>query len=321
MAEPDKKRKSRPKSEVVKSGSVTNEKRSHKSSSKTDADAPSKRSHSHKSKSHHVSSKPSADDLRREVEAARAEIAQLNERVAALNTEKEELAAKAGKGSASSSSSSDSDGAALDGLKSQLEEEKASVASLQQQNAGLQGLQGEIAELREENGKKDKALEAEHTKFRDLQNQVQTLSDKLANLEKENEELKSRAPSSAHAQALTSPRGGGSDGSNIPAWKLREMERQKEAEEQREREQRAKLQKVQSLRSVRNEVIVTEPIVSNFKDPVLNKPNPHHGGVIDDSSKPEGPLIASDNQTEEEKIAAEMARMNRTLKKGGHQAV
>jgi hypothetical protein len=88
----------------------------------------------------------------------------------------------------------------------------------------------------------------------------------------------------------------------------------------REREQRAKLQKVQSLRSVRNDVIVSEPIISNFKDPVLNKPNPHHGGVVDES-KPDTALIGSDNQTEEEKIAAEMARMNRTLKKGGHQAV
>jgi hypothetical protein len=51
------------------------------------------------------------------------------------------LTPRAGKGSASSSSSSESDGAALDALKSQLEEEKASVASLQLQNAELQGLQ------------------------------------------------------------------------------------------------------------------------------------------------------------------------------------
>jgi hypothetical protein len=104
----------------------------------------------------------------------------------------------------------------------------------------------------------------------------------------------------------------------MPAWRLRELEKQREAEEQRERESRAKLQKVQSLRSVRNEVIVTDPITTNFKDPVLNKPNPHHGGVIEDAKESEGPVVPTADQTEEEKIAAEMARMNRTFKRGGH---
>jgi predicted RNase H-like nuclease (RuvC/YqgF family) len=310
MAEPEKKRekKSRPKSEVVKSG----EKRSHKSSHKTDPDGPdrekTKRSHSHrKDRSHVKSDGGNADELRKELETTRAEVSQLNERVAALQREKEELAAKAKNSSASSSSEDGNKGEALAKLRSQLEEEKATVAQLQQ-------LQGSIEELKAENAKKDKALEAEFNKYKDLQGQVHSLSDKLSHMERENEDLRSKTPSS-NSQAVVSPRGGG-DG-NLPAWKLREIERQREAEEQREREQRAKLQKVQSLRAVRNEVIVSDPITTNFKDPVLNKPNPHHGGVIDDS-KPETPVIAAQDLTEEEKIAAEMARMNRTFKRGGH---
>jgi len=71
---------------------------------------------------------------------------------------------------------------------------------------------------------------------------------------------------------------------------------------------------VQSLKAVRHEVISNEPITQGFKDPVLNKPT-FHGGVVED--KKEEAVLAVD-LTEEEKIAAEMARMNRTLKKGGH---
>jgi hypothetical protein len=62
---------------------------------------------------------------------------------------------------------------------------------------------------------------------------------------------------------------------------------------------------------VRHEVISNEPITQGFKDPALNKPT-FHGGVVEEKKE------EAVDQTEEEKIAAEMARMNRTLKKGGH---
>jgi hypothetical protein len=78
-----------------------------------------------------------------------------------------------------------------------------------------------------------------------------------------------------------------------------------------------KLQKVQSLRSVKNATVNPE-----FKDPALNKPVFHHGGVVEEAKGSDGPVSAmAIDQTEEEKIAAELARMNRTLKKGGHGSV
>lgn len=96
MAEKKREKKTRPKSEVVKSGSVqTSDKRSHKHRSKTDADAPDKkRSHKSKSSRVHTNDSANADELRKELEAARTEVSQLTERVAALNREKDELAVK-----------------------------------------------------------------------------------------------------------------------------------------------------------------------------------------------------------------------------------
>lgn len=94
MSEPEKKKKrSRPKSEVIKSGDV--EKRSHKSSSnKTEGDKT--RSHSRRDRSKDVKpeSNPETEELKRELEAAKAQRDQLNQQVAALQKETEELAQK-----------------------------------------------------------------------------------------------------------------------------------------------------------------------------------------------------------------------------------
>jgi len=330
MSEPEKKtRKSRPKSEVVKSSNVDREHK-HKSKSKTDADAgerTTKRSHSRKDKSSHVQKSDNSGELealKKEIEALKAEhdstVNELNEKVIALKKENESLASNKKSGSSSSDESNDNIREEIANLSSQLEAERQKVASLEDNSGEVERLQRQIDDLKAENENKEKALEAEFDKYKNLQASVHSLSEKQSQLERENQELKNRSGQSFSSSnpSVMSPRGQAAQG-NIPAWKQRELEKQKEAEEQRERESRAKLQKVQSLRAVRHEVISNEPITQGFKDPVLNKPTFHHGGVIEEDKKVEdsSPVLAVD-QTEEEKIAAEMARMNRTLKKGGH---
>jgi hypothetical protein len=99
MSDPEKKKKkSRPKSEVVKSGEV-NEKRHKSSSHKTDADAPTTdrektKSRSRRDKTKEVKSDPEADELKHQLDAAKAQKEELTQQVAALQKDNEELAQK-----------------------------------------------------------------------------------------------------------------------------------------------------------------------------------------------------------------------------------
>jgi len=331
MSDPEVKKertkKSRPKSEVVKSSSIDREAKHKPRSKDAEGERTTKRVHSRKDKSSHVH-KPTTDNsaeieaLKNEIETLKANhqtsVNELSAKVVELEREKEELASKKKDSSSSSSSSSEDNDAKeeIANLTSQLEAER-------QKNSELAQLQKVIDELRSDNENKEKALEAEFDKYKNLQGQVNALSEKQSQLERENQDLKTRAntsitSSSGQSNNVVSPRGGQAGGGSIPVWKQRELEKQKEAEEQRERESRAKLQKVQSLRITRHEVISNEPITQGFKDPVLNKPAFHHGGVIEDDKRDESSPVLAVDQTEEEKIAAEMARMNRTIKKGGH---
>jgi len=311
MAEPTHKmKKSRPKSEVVKPSNVEKEHHKH-----------------HKKHHHHRKEKESTkvedvDSLKKEIESLKSShqkaISELNEKVAALQKENQDLSRNAGP---------DFNGDVVS-LKNKLEARSDEVSQLQSQ----------IDELRSDNERKEKALEQEFDKYRNLQAQVNSLTERHAQLDRENQDLKNKSqpiisgggarplserstsgPFSASFRGANEQKQQNQGSTNIPLWKQRELERQREAEEQRERESRAKLQKVQSLRGTREESIDASPITSGFKDPVLNKPSFHHGGVVADKNDEETTGSAlTPELTEEEKIAAEMARMNRTLKKGGH---
>jgi len=304
--EPEKKKKSRPKSEVVKSSNVDGEKRKHSSRNKTaeDGDHP-KKSHSKKSHSHHVRS-AEVEQLKKEFETAK-------EQIASLQKENEELASK--KAEKSSSSSSSQNGAAEENskLKSQVDELEDTIGSLRD----------EIANLKAQH---DRALEAEFEKLASAQNQIKALNEKLEDSGKPKpitgpkvsfQQPQQPAPQQQQqVSSAISPRGGANKDGSIPAWKLREMEKQKEAEEARNAETQRKLQKVASIRLTSNDVHKdTETPSRNFKDPLENK---QPTTTVDDEPeivRDSAPLL---DVTAEEKAAAEMARLGKTLKRGGH---
>jgi len=204
-------------------------------------------------------------------------------------------------------------------------------------------------ELEEEREKRNRELESEFEKLAQSQVQIKTLNEKQESLLKEIEQLKSHQPSSSFL--ATSPRVSTNSGNiqpwrlkemerqkeaeerekearmklhrvqslkslsnpgNIPQWRLREIERQKEMEEQREKETRIKLQKVQSLKLQLIGVIPQETENENFKDPLLNKP-----AVIAVEESDKSAMIASDT-SEQDKIDAELARISKTFKRGSH---
>jgi hypothetical protein len=331
MSEVQKKhsKKSRPKSEVVKSSNVdTGEKKKHSSRSKTaeDGTAEVKKSHSKKSHSHAVrSEKPAVEDRSAEIEQLKKDLEEANAKVSSLQEENETLANHPKKEESSSSSSSDNNQDELIvSLKSQIEEKDNACGDHERT---IESLRNEISTLKSDH---ESALEAEFEKLAAAQKEIKALQEK-------NEELQKPKPiqgtkvvgfqsSAPVVNNALSPRDmKSSAGGTIPAWKQREMEKQKEAEEARLAESRAKLQKVASLRVTKND-IHTDTEHKNFKDPMDNKPSAH-GGVIDSSHGDSESSIVTDSispsltadLSENERVEAEMARLGRTLKKGGHQ--
>jgi myosin heavy subunit len=325
--EQKKQKKSRPKSEVVKSANVDGEKKKHSSRSKTTEDGGEvKKSHSKKSHSHHVKSeKPAVEDRSAEIEQLKKDLEAANEKTASLQEEITNLKNnQANKDEKSSSSSKDNDnGEEIANLKSQLEEKNNACREHESQ---IESLRNEISTLKSDH---ESALEAEFEKLATAQKEIRALQEK-------NEELQKPKPiqgtkvvgfatsSSPTVNPALSPRGQSAQGS-IPAWKQREIEKQKEAEEARQAESRAKLQKVASLRVTKND-IHTESEHKNFRDPMDNKPS-FHGGVVDSNRESADSVIVTDSispaltaeLSESERVEAEMARLGRTLKKGGHQ--
>jgi len=323
MSEEKKKEKrSRPKSEVVKASHVDGEKKKHSSRSKTAEDGGDvKKSHSKKSSSHHVrSEKPAVEDRSAEIEQLKKDLESANARVSSLQEENQTLASQANNAKKDDSSSSDNNqGEEIASLKSQIEEKDRTIESLR----------NDISNLKSEH---ESALEAEFEKLAAAQKEIRALKETNEELQKPKPIQGTKAvgfqsqPSPTLNPAL-SPRDKSAQG-NIPAWKQREMEKQKEAEEARQAESRAKLQKVASLRTTKND-IHTDTEHKNFKDPMDNKPSAH-GGVIDSSqgssSEPSSSIVTDSispsltaELTESEKVEAEMARLGRTLKRGGHQ--
>lgn len=199
-------------------------------------------------------------------------------------------------------------------MKNELESERNKFARLdEEQQKIIASLKEDIQEMNKEKEKRDKSLEEEFDKLSQAYNQIKILTEKQETLEKENQQLKSSriSPQTQPNQSNQTPRGTTGQG-NIPSWKQRELEKAKEAEEQRERESRAKIEKVQSLRTANT--IETEGN-KNFRDPLLNKPT-FHGGVVEDER--EKTPVSEQGLLEQEKIDAELARMNRVIKKGGH---
>jgi len=145
----------------------------------------------------------------------------------------------------------------------------------------------------------------------------------LNELKKDNAELKELIASASKAVELPpnfnvlSPRTQKTELNKLPAWKLREMERQKEQEAQRADEQNRKLVKVQSLKVLGNTVdhSTSNP---NFKDPVSSKVTAQ---PKDDSPRDKIPSAAAtlSDEDAQAKMEAEMARINKTMKRGGHQ--
>jgi uncharacterized phage infection (PIP) family protein YhgE len=328
MTEEVKKKKSRPKSEVVKGSAIEGEKKHHRSHKTENGDEKreTKRSHSRKDKSSHVKKTEGADNsaLVNELETAKKELAaaqqdhkqtvdHLEERLNKLTKENEELQSKLDQKKDDSSSSSSGE---VDQLKSQLsalESEKTQVASqLEEKSNAFAQLEQTVQDLR---GQLDNFKSEKDKELSSLNETVKSLQHKLTSLEKENQELKDAASkpkgvSFGQTHPANNPVSPRFNDTNMPAWKLRELEKQKEAEEQRERESRAKLQKVKSLRAVSSEI--ENP---NFKDPLEKRqPVSFHAAAEEKEDKP-----VADNMTEQEKIEAELARMNRTLKRGGIQ--
>jgi hypothetical protein len=190
-------------------------------------------------------------------------------------------------------------------------------------------LKSEISTLRSDH---ERALEAEFDKLAAAQQEIRSLQEKNEELQKpkpiqgtkvQSSPVVSSNPTNPNVNTALSPRGVSAQG-NLPAWKQRELEKQKEADEARQAESRAKLQKVQSLRITKND-IHTESEYKNFKDPMDNKPSAH-GGVITSESNTASSVILTESinpltsdLSEAERVEAEMARLGRTLKKGGHQ--
>jgi len=107
-----------------------------------------------------------------------------------------------------------------------------------------------------------------------LKNEIERLksSNELAELRKENAELKETLASASKTVELPpnfnvlSPRTQKTELNKLPAWKIREMERQKELDAQRNEEQNRKLVKVQSIKV--GGTIDHSSQNPNFKDPV-----------------------------------------------------
>jgi hypothetical protein len=330
--EQKKQKRSRPKSEVVKSSGVDGaEKKKHSSRSKTAEDGEVKKSHSKKSSSHHVSKseKPAVEDRSSEIEQLKKDLEAANEKTASLQEEVTNLKniSNQAKGDKSSSSDDNNHAEEIASLKSQLEDRNNTCREHESQ---IESLKEQISILKSNH---ESALEAEFEKLAAAQKEIKALQEKNEELQKPKPIQGTKAVGFATSSSPTavnpalSPRGQAAQGS-IPAWKQREMEKQKEAEEARQAESRAKIQKVASLRTTKND-IHTESEHKNFRDPLENKPN-FHGGVIDkDANMRESAdsVIVTDSispaltaeLSESERVEAEMARLGRTLKKGGHQ--
>jgi len=292
--EPERKRKSRPKSEVVKSSHAVDGEKKH-----------SKKSHSKKSHSHRSERTAEMEQLKKDLDAAK-------DQIASLQTQNEVLAKKAD--NKSSNSSSDENGHAEENsrLKSELEEKSSAVTELEET---IGSLRDEIANLK---ALHERALEAEFEKLASAQNQIRALEEnKPKPITGPKVSFQQNQPAPQQQLTATSPRGGSKqDTGAVPVWKLREMEKQKEAEEARAAEQQRKLQKVASIRLTLNDVHKdTETPTRNFKDPLDNKVQPTVADAEPEIVKDSANLI---DITAEEKANAEMARLGKTLKRGGH---
>jgi len=311
------KKKVRPKSEVHSGTVVDGEKKRETKRS------PSGRSREHKDKIHH-SSKHRKDDsgatvadnsaqlnsLAEELASAKAERDNLQSQVANLQRQNQELASK-------TQGSNEDTRSKVEELENLLEEKNSTVTT---QTATIEDLQQSINslkdELKEAKESHEKAMETEFDKLAQAQAQITTLTEKQQSLEHEIQQLKSSKSGGQASNAPVSPRGGQQQqGGPLPAWKQRELERKKEEEEQREKESRAKLQKVASLRYTGNDV--HREGNPNFKDPAANKQKTEVVSVEEPSEK----VAHTTDMSEQEKIEAEMARMNRVFKKGGHQTI
>jgi len=338
MSEPEKKKesrtkKSRPKSAVVTKSAVRS---SRKHGEIGENGEKTKTSHSRKDGSSRIKSDTDhsnhnalhteIEELKKALESAKTEILQSSRKVSELQKENGELIQKVQNKKNDSSSSNDGGD---EQLKAQLQAEHSKLqelsARLEEQESTIANLKRENTHFKAANEQRERDLQAESHR---LQEQIRDLTEKQEALEKENQDLKTSTrkpvattvlstqtnsfPAKTNSFSVT-PRNQVNASGNVPTWKLREMERQKQQEEEREKESRTKLQKVQSLKLSNN--IITEGN-KNFKDPVLNKPTFHHGGVIDGDDKPESsralanevdnsPVVASD-MTEQEKIEVEM---------------
>jgi len=237
-------------------------------------------------------------------------LAAAKEQVTTLTARNEELAQQHDKKSENSSADNNNNHSALSEENAQLK------AQTQELNNSIDELKEEISNLKASH---EKALEAEFEKLADAQKEIRSLQDKVEELGKPKPITGPKVTSQPSPvqqqpqQQAISPRGD-KDG-NIPAWKQREMDRAREAEQARQAEAQRKLQKVASIRLTGNDIHHDETTGNrNFKDPLENKA-PVVSAVED---KPESAASGVNEFTDEEKAAAEMARLGKTLKRGGH---
>jgi len=200
---------------------------------------------------------------------------------------------------------------------SAIAEENAELkAQVQQLSNTIEHLREELAN---EKSAHERALEAEFEKLAKSQNELKTLQEKVEDLGKPKPITGPKSvtlPQNTQPTQVSaaSPRSATpKDSGAMPAWKQREMEKQKEAEEARQAEQQRKLQKVASIRLTQNDIHKDDTGSKNFHEKQVNIPDEIKPVIVTESIAPN--LL---ELTQEEKAAAEMARLGKTLKRGGH---
>jgi len=282
------------------------------------------------------------------VNAKADEITKLTSTIADLNAKVAALAAELEKAKDKDSSSSSDDKDAVSDLKNKIAEQDEKITALQsdlkeahaevdEKAAEAESAQAQLAVKAAQAQQAHEANEATKSQLAGESAKYSSLEATLSRTQKENHELKGDIEnlqekvrsleadlqnSSRNSTGAVSPRGGGNstpkggDGS-IPAWKLRQMEKEKEEEEKRAADRQAKLTKVSSIKVKTGELYRDSGAERpNFKDPRAGKDDKHPGSQVVEEPISAAALLGS-GKTVEELEAEEEARVMRNLGRGG----
>jgi DNA repair exonuclease SbcCD ATPase subunit len=278
--EPAKKKPSGEKKSSTHKSSGTGEKKSstHKSSGtgeKKSSAVKSPRSEDHSAELHQLKDKLVEQQqvhekaLAKQHEEHQEQITKLTKQVEALEASNKELAQQASQKKSSSSSSDDED------LKAELEQAQDEVQSLQSQVAELKGSVSSLAEQKNHATAGRDAAEAKKNKAEhevaELRGQLAKEHEASEGLKAENQKLQSQLEEAQKARANGGlPRAASQkEPGPTPAWKLKQMEKEREEEEKRAQETQRKLVKASSIKVKSHEVIHPEPAI--IRQPV-NEP-------------------------------------------------